>query len=271
MTNIASWIKQRLTALKNRRVGRFTKRISISVAVIIAALALTIWLRNFVGNSLFNDVPILLSGLIAYIFYLDQKKLEKIYEAKLSTYQEMLRELSVNYKLPLTILKAGIDIENNIGFSELSKDRSLAPSSSLLMTLLASREASIALSAINKKIQDVVFSMTLLIVKGKQGISKSDSFEIKIKYYLGLYLESLKSLRELHKLNIKLINEMRNDLELGVIEQQDVEKLTESFDATVNESFKFLTDMVDSLFSTALEKIKRSEGEKNETGITGEH
>lgn len=261
MTKIASWVKQRLTTLKNRKVGRFAKRISISVVVIIAALALTVWLRKFVGNSLLNDVPILLSGLIAYIFYLDQKKLEIIYKAKLGLYKIMLVEIAGYYELPLAVFKEGIDFNKKKEFLLLPGLSNITnPSVSLEAILVANNESTAALFSIYKKIQEITLSMSLHIYQNRQIIPDGDIVEM-FKFTLNLFVSSLLSLKEINKLNMLLINEMRRDLELGAIQQAEVDKMSEAFDLSVRELFNFLKKVLDSTFSFASAGTNQQDGD----------
>lgn len=240
-----------------------------SVVIIFVVLMLTEYLQKNVNNSLFKDLPLLLSALVAYIFYLDQKKLEKVYEAKLNLYQSMLMELSRNYNIPIKMLKIFINSDaKKIDLSDLSQAPEFSlESNNLVMTLLASNRAVSVLTDIYRKIQEVMFSMTLLAFKKRIGVElkedKEDENSSEIisgfKYLLDLYLKCIISLKELHDLNILLINEMRNDLEIGLIRAGDIKKISESYAASVEETFNFLKALIDEVFTAALASAKRRE------------
>jgi len=246
-----------------------------SVVIIFVILMLTEYLQKNVNNGLFKDLPLLLSALVAYIFYLDQKKLEKVYEAKLDLYQSMLMELSRNYNIPVKMLKIFINSDaKKIDLSDLSQAPEFSlESNNLVMTLLASNRAVSVLTDIYRKIQEVMFSMTLLAFKKRIGVELKEDKEDKedkddensseiisgFKYLLDLYLKCIISLKELHDLNILLINEMRNDLEIGLIRAGDIKKISESHAASVEETFKFLKALIDEVFTAALASAKRRE------------
>lgn len=255
--------------IKSRLFGRFSRRVLASVVIIFVILMLTEYLQKNVNNGLFKDLPLLLSALVAYIFYLDQKKLEKVYEAKLNLYQSMLMELSRNYNIPIKMLKIFINSDaKKIDLSDLSQAPEFSlESNNLVMTLLASNRAVSVLTDIYRKIQEVMFSMTLLAFKKRIGVElkedKEDENSSEIisgfKYLLDLYLKCIISLKELHDLNILLINEMRNDLEIGLIRAGDIKKISESHAASVEETFKFLKALIDEVFTAALASAKRRE------------
>jgi hypothetical protein len=227
--------------------------------------------NGLVGKTLDAYTTIVLTALIGYVFYLDQKRFETLYNSKISLYREMLCEIMYVYKLPVIFLK---NDGNVLDFEDIKASLNNA-SSRLNMLLVSNKESYAALSRLDKEVQEQLFSLTLLLVKlnqvgahvnrkvtdsdfyrllDKSGFSlrsnmaidfadSANSVDFAVKAFsekLQMYLQVVFALKAFNDLVIGLVNEMRKDLEIGHFSDDELQKIENEFKDSISGSFDFI-------------------------------
>lgn len=129
--------------------GRYSRRMT-AVAIVLTVMILLVFHLN--ENALQTVAPVLavlVSGLIGYGAFLDEKRFEKLYDSKLELYRKMLNEILYIYRLPILFLHSDA---NNIPVEEL-KNAAKDVNSGLNMLLLSNAESYSALSSLEKRFE----------------------------------------------------------------------------------------------------------------------
>ncbi|MBU2831872.1 hypothetical protein HF918_02020 [Acidithiobacillus ferriphilus] len=236
------------------------------LAIVLAAMILFAYHLN--ENTLKTVVPVLavlISGLIGYGAFLDEKRFEKLYDSKLELYRKMLNEILYIYRVPILFLRSDA---NSLPVEEL-KSAVKDVNSSLSMLLLSNAAAYSVLSSLEKKVREKLYALILLFIEvNKVGardhrkvmgsafygsLDKSkfslgsirdhvsvdpvDSLTSAFSAKLQMYLQVAIAMSEFNDLVVDLINEMRKDLEIGYFTELEIDEIKKEFRGAISETF----------------------------------
>ncbi len=252
--------------LTKYRIGRSRRRI-----VFIFIFLLIIFVIPFIYKPSKIETVLLsltVPALLGYIFYLDQKHLDKIYEYKFKTYIDTLESMSHYYKIPTLFLT-----DNMVNLEEL-KHASPQNNISSAMLLLSNNASYMAMSKLSSMILEKTLKLTLLLEKNisikntKQesfrkfyGLLDKSKLSCKSKINMdpeadivtpvsnkiSIMTEALVVIKEINALTIELANEMRKDLELEGISEDQKKIMAKSLDDSVNGLFNFLRSLINQI------------------------
>lgn len=245
-----------------RQYGRSNKRIFYSFILIIFILAIFLYSGS---KSLAGILTIALPAFLAYIFYLDQKRIEKITEYKFNIYIETIRAVSFYYRIPALFINGDAskieELKNTIPQDNLSS----------AMILISNDHAYIAMSRLSRMILEKTLSLILLLekdlnfkntkrksiqefyrmldksklsLKSKYEIEQKDSLDYPVIKKFALMAEALITVKEINGLTIDLANEMRKDLEMDEISEDQKVTMIQSLDESVDKLFEFLQSLI---------------------------
>ena len=242
--------------------GRSKKRIFYSFILIIFILAIFLYSGS---KSLAGILTIALPAFLAYIFYLDQKRIEKIAEYKFNIYIETIRVVAFYYRIPALFINGDAskieELKNTIPQDNLSS----------AMILISNDHAYIAMSRLSRMILEKTLSLILLLekdlnfknakrksiqefyrildksklsLKSKNEIEQIDSLDYPVIKKFALMAEALITIKEINRLTIDLANEMRKDLEMDEISEDQKVTMIQSLDESVDKLFEFLQSLI---------------------------
>ncbi len=251
-----------LSYVNKIRYSRSKKRILYSLGLMIIILTIFLFSRS---RDLDGVLVLVLPAFLAYIFYLDQKRIEKLSEYKFQVYMETIKTVSYYYRVPALFLSDNI--------SEIKEFRNLIPQDNITssMILVSNSSSYIAMSKLSRTILSKTLNLLLILEKGltiknakKKSIDefykKIDKSAISIKTLneidknndpfesltnkFSILSEALITIREINQLIIELANEMRKDLELDEIPEDQRRFMVKSLDESVNKLFEFLQSLL---------------------------
>ena len=242
----------------------------IAVAIVLTVMTLLVFHLN--ENVLKTVAPVLavfVSGLIGYGAFLDEKRFEKLYDSKLGLYRKMLSEILYVQKLPALFLASDT---NNLPIEEL-KSAVKDVNSSLNMLLVSNVASYSALSSLDRKVREKLYSLILLFIEVNR-IGAPDNWKVKDSVFYGsldkskfslgslkdfdsvdsvvsafssklqMYVQVMLAMIEFNDLLVDLVNEMRKDLEIGYFTEPEIDKIKKEFIVSVNETFDFMRELI---------------------------
>lgn len=253
--------------LKRFFIGRYSRRM-IAVIILLAAIILLVFILNEDALKVVAPVfALFISGIIGYGAFIDEKRFEKLYDSKLDLYRKVLSEILYVQKLPASFLTSDA---NKLPIEEL-KSAAKDVNSSLDMLLVSNVASYSALSSLDKKVREKLYSLILLFTeinkigapdnrkltdsvfyesldKSKfsleslkdKDIDSVDSVVSVLSSKLQMSVQVMLAMKEFNDLLVDLVNEMRNDLEIGCFTELEIAKIKNEFISSVNETFDFM-------------------------------
>lgn len=250
--------------------GRHSRRMG-AVAIFLVGISVVLFYLNKDTLKIWDPViAVIISGLIGYGAFLDEKHFEKLIDIKMQVYTSILRDIKDVYSIPVAFLE-NKSIQDVIPKTKLEQ----AFNGALLMHLVSSTESCTAYNGIASKIQDKILSLYLLAVNieplkaefnhiiNKSGFYRSldttrmtrqtildnvtetgDKLIAYFSEFLKINQEVFITMIEINDLVTDLINEMRKDLEVGEFTLEQLLEMKQTSRDTIEKGFKFLGDFV---------------------------
>jgi len=263
MASIARYVS-RLTK------GRHSRRMGVVAIFLVGISVVLFYLKQDTLKIWDPVVAVIISGLIGYGAFLDEKHFEKLIDIKMQVYTSILMDIKDVYSIPGAFLE-NKSIQDVFPKTKLEQ----AFNGALLMHLVSSTESCTAYNGIASKIQDKILSLYLLAVNieplkaefnhiiNKSGFYRSldttrmtpqtirdnvtetgDKLIAYFSEFLKINQEVFITIIEINDLVTDLINEMRKDLEIGEFTLEQLLEMKQTSRDSIEKGFKFLGDFV---------------------------